>query len=140
MTRERIVLDTNVLISGSLIDDSTPARALEKAIRTGQLLGSTATLRELTQKLLSPKFDRFVSREKRERLLLRFAAVVEIVEVIQTITASRDGNDDKFLEVAVNGRANTLVTGDKDLLVLNPFRDIAIVTPAQYLKRQPGSP
>lgn len=83
--------------------------------------------------LLQAKFDRFVSREKRELVLLRFAAIVEIVEIIQTVSASPDGKDDKFLEVAVNGRASTLVSGDKDLLVLNPFRGIQIVTPAMYL-------
>jgi uncharacterized protein len=135
VTRERVVLDTNVLISGVLSSESTPARAVDRAITAGQLLASVATLRELTERLLSPKFDPFVSREKRELLLLRFSAVVEIVEVIQRVTASRDGKDDKFLEVAVNGRAETLVTGDKDLLVLNPFRGISILTPASYMKR-----
>jgi putative PIN family toxin of toxin-antitoxin system len=51
--------------------------------------------------------------------------------VLQPIRASRDPKDDKFLEAAVNGRADVLVTGDKDLLDLNPFRGVAIVTPAQ---------
>jgi len=41
----------------------------------------------------------------------------------------------KFLEAAVNGRADVIVTGDKDLLDLNPFRSIAIMTPADYLAR-----
>ena len=135
MTRERLVLDTNVLISGALLEDSTPARALDRAIANGQLLASQETLRELTERLLSSKFDRFITRNKREMFALRFAAVVELVEVIQSVTASRDGKDDKFLEVAVNGRATVLVTGDKDLLVLNPFRGIEVMTPADFLRR-----
>ena len=53
----------------------------------------------------------------------------------QPIRASRDPKDDKFLEAAVNGRADVIVTGDKDLLDLDPFRGIAIVTPAAYLIR-----
>ena len=68
MTRERIVVDTNVLISGVLSGTSIPALALEKAISDGQLLGSTATVRELIETLLSSKFDPYVSREKRDTL------------------------------------------------------------------------
>jgi len=135
MKGERVVLDTNVLISGSLSSTSTPASAFENAISNGQLLASEATLRELMEKLLSEKFDEYVSRERREALLLRLAPLVEIVEIVQTIQASRDPKDDKFLEVAVNGRADVLVTGDKDLLELNPFRGVAILTPADYVAR-----
>ena len=135
MARERVVLDTNVLISGALSSTSKPALALEKAITDGQLLASTATLRELMEKLLSAKFDRYVTREARDALLARLAPLVEIVEIVQRIQASRDPKDDKFLEVAVNGRADVLVSGDGDLLELNPFRGIAILTPAAYIGR-----
>ena len=132
---ERIVLDTNVLISGLLSATSTPARAVDRAIRNGQLVASTAALRELMTKLLSPRFDRFVSRDSRDALLLRLAPLVEIVKIVQTVQACRDPRDDKFLEAAVNGRADVIVTGDRDLVTLHPFRGIAIVTPAGYLRR-----
>ena len=140
MARERIVFDTNVLISGALSTTSTPARALEAAIATADLLASTATLRELTEKLLSAKFDAYVSRQQREALLMRLAPLVEIVAILQSFQASRDPKDDKFLEVAVNGRADVIVTGDGDLLALHPFRGIAILTPAAYLNRQARRP
>jgi putative PIN family toxin of toxin-antitoxin system len=136
MTRERVVLDTNVLISGTLSTTSTPAGALEKAINEGQLLASTATLRELIERLLSAKFDVYVSREKRDALLVRLVALIEMVEIVETVQASRDPKDDKFLDVAVNGRADVIVTGDKDLVALNPYRGIAILTPADYIRRQ----
>jgi putative PIN family toxin of toxin-antitoxin system len=135
MTRERVVIDTNVLISSLLLAMSTPARAVDKAVTNAQLVATRETLRELIEKLHSPKFDRYVRRERREALLERIASLVEIVEVLQAIRASRDPKDDKFLEAAVNGRADVIVTGDKDLLNLNPFRGIAIVTPADYLGR-----
>ena len=61
--------------------------------------------------------------------------LVEIVEVVQQVRACRDPHDDKFLEAAVNGRADVIITGDKDLLELHPFRGIAIVGPADYLSR-----
>jgi putative PIN family toxin of toxin-antitoxin system len=136
MTRERVVIDTNVLISGLLLATSNPAQAVERAVQHGQLVATTATLRELIEKLHSPKFDRYVRRDVRDALLQRVASVVEIVDVLQSIHASRDPQDDKFLEAAVNGRADVIVTGDKDLLDLNPFRGIAIVTPADYLARE----
>ena len=135
MARERIVFDTNVLISGALSTTSTPARALEAAIAKGDLLASTSTLLELTEKLLSAKFDAYVSREQREALLMCLAPLIDIVTILQTFHASRDPDDDKFLDVAVNGRADVIVTGDGDLLALHPFRGIAILTPAAYLER-----
>jgi putative PIN family toxin of toxin-antitoxin system len=138
MTRERVVIDTNVLISGLLSSTSTPARAVEKAATTAQLVATTETLRELIEKLHASTFDRYVRRERRDALLERIAALVEIIDVLQSIRASRDPTDDKFLEAAVNGRADVIVTGDKDLLALNPFRGIAIVTPADYLARRPN--
>jgi putative PIN family toxin of toxin-antitoxin system len=136
MTHERVVIDTNVLISGLFSTTSTPALAVEKAIRNAQLVATAETLRELIERLLQPKFDRYVSRERRDALLQRVASLVEIIEALQLVRASRDPKDDKFLEAAVNGRANVLVTGDRDLLDLNPFRGIVILTPADYLARE----
>jgi putative PIN family toxin of toxin-antitoxin system len=98
---------------------STPAKALEKAV---------------TKALTT--FDRYVRRDRRDALLERVASLVEIIDVLQSIHASRDPKDNKFLDAAVNGRADVIVTGDKDLLDLNPFRGIAIVTPAAYLARE----
>ena len=88
-------------------------------------------------KLLSPKFDRYIPRERRDALLLRLAPLIEMVEVVQRVQASRDPADDKFLEVALNGRADVVVSGDHDLLELHPFRGIAILAPAGYLRRRP---
>jgi putative PIN family toxin of toxin-antitoxin system len=139
MTRERLVIDTNVFISGLLSSTSHPARVVERAIEHGQLLGSTQTVRELIETLLLPKFDRYVSRQRREALLDRLAPLVEIVEIVQRVQVCRDPKDDKFLELAVNGRANVVVTGDDDLLSLHPFRGIDILSPAAYLDR-PGKP
>jgi putative PIN family toxin of toxin-antitoxin system len=105
---------------------------MEKAITDGQLLASISTLRELVEKFDSRKFDPYVSHEQRDRLLQRLLPLVEIIEIVQSIRASRDPKDDQFLEVAVNGRADVLITVDGDLLALHPFRGIQIVTPAVY--------
>ena len=57
MTRERVVIDTNVLISSLFLTTSTPAQAVDKAVTNAQLTATTETLRELIGKLHSPKFD-----------------------------------------------------------------------------------
>lgn len=133
MKIERVVIDTNVLISAALLDDSVPARARNHAIRHAQLVATEQTFAELTGRLLDSKFDRYVSRATRETFLKRLQPIIELVPVIQVVRACRDPRDDMFLEAAVNGRADVLVTGDKDLLALHPFADIAIVTPSNYL-------
>ena len=65
---------------------------------------------------------------------MRMLARAELVEIVELISASRDPKDDKFLELAVSGRADLIVSGDADLLVLNPFRGIPVVTPAAFLR------
>lgn len=134
-THDRVVVDTNVFISGVLSVTSPPARCVEAVAVNGQLLATEATLKELFERLLSPKFDPYVARARREELLSRLAPLVEIVEVVQQVRACRDPHDDRFLEAAVNGRADVLITGDKDLLDLHPFRGIAIIGPSEYLGR-----
>ncbi|MCC6867316.1 MAG: putative toxin-antitoxin system toxin component, PIN family [Burkholderiales bacterium] len=135
MAPERVVIDTNVFLTGLLSAISTPARAVERAIRQDQVLASRETLRELAAKLLSPKFDRYVARARRVALLDRLAPNLIVVEIVQRIRACRDPKDDAFLELAVNGSANLIVTGDRDLLSLHPFRGIDILSPSVYLER-----
>lgn len=96
---------------------------------------SDATLGELADVLSRAKFDRYISIEDRQLFFRRLARVVEVVPITHTVRVCRDPKDDKFLEVAVNGAANLIITGDEDLLVLNPYRDIGITKPAQYVAR-----
>jgi predicted nucleic acid-binding protein len=58
----------------------------------------------------------------------------KLVTLIERIVACRDPTDDKFLEQAVNGHAELIVSGDADLLVLNPFGEIRIITPAALVQ------
>ena len=133
MPAKRIVIDTNILVSAFLSQKSVPAQALNYAIHHDQPLASTATMRELIRVLKSPKFDPYVSAEHRDALVIRFAPLVEMVEVVQPVHVCRDADDDRVLEVAVNGMADTIISGDRDLLTLDPFRGIRIVTPRAYL-------
>jgi putative PIN family toxin of toxin-antitoxin system len=132
----RLVLDTNILISAALRNGSFPHLALLKARTEARLLASDETLAEFREVLMREKFDRFVDRALREGLFLEYERLCTRVPVAHPIRACRDPKDDKFLEVAVHGRADAIVTGDADLLDLNPFRGIAILTPREYLEQQ----
>jgi putative PIN family toxin of toxin-antitoxin system len=132
---ERVVFDSNVLISRALLPTSIPARAVRKAVDNATILVSEAILDELTEVLSRPKFDRYVTIAERQEFLKSLGRIAEMIPITYTVRACRDPRDDKILELAVNGGATVVVTGDKDLLPLNPFRDIPIVTPAEYLAR-----
>jgi len=133
--RARVVVDNNALVSRLLIPNSVPGRAVRKAVDEAQLLISEATLEELADVLARPKLDPYVSIADRQEFIRLLGRVAELVPITFTVRACRDPKDDKFLELAINGRADLIVTGDKDLLELNPFRDIPIVTPGEYLER-----
>jgi hypothetical protein len=132
---ERLVLDTNVILSELLFPGSTPRRALLEA-QSSQVLGSDATLLELVQVMVRPRFDWYLDRSVRQRLVAEFMNSCEAIPVLDPIRACRDPKDDKFLEVAMNGQADVIVTGDRDLLDLNPFRGIAILTPRAHLEQE----
>ena len=127
----RVVLDTNVLVSAALKVNSAPAAAVRAVEERALLLKSAATERQLFDVLARPYFASLIGRETLV-WLQRLMSSAELVAITQRITACRDPTDDKFLELAVNGRAELIISGDADLLVLNPFRGIPIVTPAAY--------
>jgi putative PIN family toxin of toxin-antitoxin system len=133
-----LVFDTNVLVSAALQATSIPSRAVRHAARADTLLASAATLSELARTLERPKFDRYVSLAARREFIGFVHMASRLVEIDRSIRACRDPADDKFLDVAVNGGAELIVTGDADLLVLHPFEDIEIITPTAYLTRVGG--
>ena len=133
--RERVVVDTNTLVSRLLLSQSVPGRAVRRVVDEAQILVSEETMSELADVLARAKFDRYVTIEDRQQFLLLLGRVAEWVPIVGAVQACRDPNDDKFLALGVCGEAATLITGDDDLLVLNPFQGISIVTPADYLAR-----
>ncbi|MEO6071969.1 MAG: putative toxin-antitoxin system toxin component, PIN family [Burkholderiales bacterium] len=131
---ERFVFDTNVLVSGVLFAESKPAQAFFLALRTGVLLTSLAALYELSIVLRRQKFDKYLAIEEREQFLDQYTRSTTTIEIIETIQLCRDPKDNTFLEIAVNGGATYLITGDPDLLVLHPFRKIPIISPDTFLQ------
>ena len=131
--RQRLIVDTNALVSRLLLPASIPGQAVDKAVEEAQLLISEATLEELADVLARAKFDPYVTVGDRQEFLRLLDRIAEMVPIIHTIRACRDARDDKFLELAVNGEAGLIITGDADLLDLDPFQGIPIITPANYL-------
>lgn len=129
----RWVIDTNVLISRLLLPSGVAARAVDHALARGVLLVSDATLSELATVLSRRKFDRYVTVAEREKFIFLLGGVARCVTITTPIVMCRDPRDDKFLQLALSGNADAIVTGDADLLALNPFHGIAIVTPAEFL-------
>jgi putative PIN family toxin of toxin-antitoxin system len=135
----RYVLDTNLIISAIIFPESAPGRALRIA-QAGTILASDATKLELIAVIERPRFDRYVDISVRRAVAAEYVRNSEPISISFPIRASRDPDDDKFLEVAVHGRADFIVTGDEDLLILNPFQGIAILSPAEFLARETEQP
>jgi putative PIN family toxin of toxin-antitoxin system len=133
MNETRIVLDPGVAVSAVLLPRSVPRQAFDAAAGRGKLLVSEATVAELDEGLRRPKFNKYVPEEKRLEILAALVQAAELVEVTEVITACRDLKDNKFLELAVCGRAGHIISGDGDLLALHPFRGIAVVRPQAFL-------
>ncbi len=129
----RLVLDTNVVVSALLLSGSIPRQAFDKALTQGTLLISVPILLELAEVLHRKQFNKYLLEEERMRFLVGLLKASELLETAESITECRDPKDNKFLELAFCGKADCIVSGDADLLVLSPFRDIPIVTPTEFL-------
>lgn len=135
MNKSRFVLDTNLIVSAALFKQSVARQAFEKALTTGDILLSDALQAEVSEVLLRQKFDRYVSLETCLRFLSGFISLSTVVEISEQIQVCRDPKDDMVLETAVNGQADTIITGDQELLVLHPFRQIAVLSPRAFLNQ-----
>jgi putative PIN family toxin of toxin-antitoxin system len=129
----RLVVDTNVFASAIIFPGSVPRQVVDHALDHGVVIFSEATMSELAEVLSRSKFDTFVSRAERELFLAQIESAAEFVPIIRLVRACRDPKDDKFLEAALNGRAEVVITGDADLLEMHPWRGIAILTPKSCL-------
>ncbi len=130
---QRVVLDSNVVVSRLLAPNSVPARAVHKASYLGQVLVSDDFLKELTSVLGRRKFDRYLSFEDRSDFLSQLRKLAQHIVTRTTIVACRDPKDNIILELAFDGQPDIIVTGDGDLLSLGTFHGIPIITPAVYI-------
>ena len=129
------VFDTNSLISAALIATSINARALDVALTIGRLAISESALMEFAEVNFRKKFDKYFTNEA-ERL--EAIDKIEKNSILffpkEIATSCRDAKDNKFLELSIAANASCIITGDKDLLVLHPFREIPIISAAEFLR------
>ena len=133
----RVVVDTNILVRALIMPHGTVGPVLLR-LRQGDyvLLYAQPLLEELVDVLNRPRIRQKYRLTDRDIetvigfILLRGEAVVPQ----EQIAACRDPKDDKFLEVAVSGKADVIVSGDEDLLVLHPFAGIPILPPVAFLR------
>jgi putative PIN family toxin of toxin-antitoxin system len=126
-------MDTNVAVSAALLPRSVPRQAFDRALEHGTVLISSATVAELNDVLRRPRFDKYVHEEERLEFLATLVRESELVVVTDVVTDCRDPKDNKFLELALSGQATHIVSGDEDLLVLHPFREVSILTPQTFV-------
>lgn len=130
----RYVFDTNVIISALLFENGKPAQAFQYALANGEVLLSLDLLEELNEVLGREKFNRYVTNEEREEFLEALVERTVLIEIVENVQECRDPKDDKVLELALNGEAQYIISGDKDLLVLHPFRNVTVITVEEFLK------
>ncbi|MGV2389139.1 MAG: putative toxin-antitoxin system toxin component, PIN family [Microcystis novacekii Mn_MB_F_20050700_S1] len=133
MNKPRFVFDANVIVSAFLFKNSSPRLALETAKNQGIIILSETVIDELSNVLSRSKFDRYLAKSIRQELLETLVEASLLVQPSESIDECRDAKDNKYLELAISGHAESIITGDEDLLVLNPFRNIKIITVLEFL-------
>ena len=128
-----IVFDASAIVSAALRADSVPAQALLRADATDLFALSAEVGVEIAEALGRPRFARAVTADRRTRILdiLRGGAVWFVPA--ERVADCRDPKDDKSLELALASGAGAIVSGDADLLVLDPWRCVRILRPAESL-------
>lgn len=133
----RAVVDTNILVSALIRPHGSVGPVLHR-LRLGHyiLLYTQSILEELVDVLSRPRIrDKYGVTEDDVKTVVALVLLRgKPVTVYKTLAVCRDSKDNKFLEAAVAGKADVNVTGDEDLLTLDPFEGIPIVPPAEFLR------
>ncbi|GHT23663.1 twitching motility protein PilT [Bacteroidia bacterium] len=127
----RVILDTNLWISllitpNSIVDDVL-------SIEGVQFIFSQDLLSELHDVTIRPKFRKYFSIDKMEELLKKIRKYTKIVRIKTVVTQCRDPKDNFLLELAIDGKAHFLLTGDSDLLDIKEFGKTSIIKVKDFL-------
>jgi hypothetical protein len=123
----KIVIDTNVWISfliGKILGN-LKNYILDEKIR---VITSEEQIEELVSVLRRPKFKEYFTESDIEELLFLVYKTCQFVEIKENVNDCRDKRDNFILEIAINGEADYIITGDQDLMVLNPYRGTRILS------------
>lgn len=136
MKKTRVVLDTNIFLSALL--GSKKARFLIKEILSDeyQLVMSDKQIDEMKDVLCREKFNKVITKEVVDELMFLLQIKIITPVIYSKINDCRDVKDNFILEEAVYGKAKYILTGDKDLLELNPYKGIQIITMNEFIKEK----
>ena len=136
MERTKIVVDTNIFVSAFL--GSKNAKFLIKEIINDEyeLVMGKDQFREIETVLKRPKFSKYISEGEVDEFMGYLSLKIIMPAIYDTIHDCRDEKDNMILEGAVYGNAKYIITGDEDLLVLNPYRWIEILTLRQFISHE----
>lgn len=129
----RIVIDTNVVISGTFFG-GYPRKVIEAAVKSDVKACASVDIVQEYRETVDEMIAKGQGKLDRKVLNLLMLAL-EMVEPQKKIKASRDGDDDMFIDCAKEAKALFIVSGDKDLLVLGEYEGIEIVTAREFCER-----
>ena len=131
-----LIIDANVLISAAIAKHSIPDQVVRRALLEDVVIRSISTTQELSNSLKKKKLDRYFRNEyERDLFIHLFLRQSKLIEVTDQVRICRDPKDNQYLELALSGKADCIVSGDPDLQVLNPYENIPIISPREFLDR-----
>jgi len=134
-TKHRAIFDTNIWVSFLLTNDFSKIDQLFKDNKL-TLLFSQELLDEFLEVAQRPKFTKYFSTTDLQNLISKIRTKAEFVLVTSTFELCRDHKDNFLLALANDGRASHLITGDKDLLVLEKLNKTEILTMTDYFAQK----
>ena len=133
--KPKVVIDTSTLLSACIYPDRAPAQAVRWLAQNTIPFASESTFAEAEKVLLRPNFERWRKRDEREIFIAGYRASLSFIEPTENVTDCRDPTDNQFLSLAIAAKAEFILASDPDLLVLNPYQGIAILTVKEVLAK-----
>jgi len=130
----RLVIDTNLWISFIISRKLNDLETLLLADNC-KILFSAELVKELEATITKPKLQKYFAENALEEMLTAFDSYIDFIEVKSNVKVCRDPNDDFLLALAKDGKANFLITGDNDLLVIGNYGKTEIIKITNFLKR-----
>jgi len=130
---KRVIIDTNLWIS-FLITNNLNILSELFLFERFQIIFSDELFNEFLDVARRPKFKKYFDEKSVQLLIENISEKLEFIEVASVITICRDLKDNFILALSIDGNADYIVTGDKDLLSLNGFKGKKIITINEFIK------
>ena len=130
----RVVVDTNILVSFAIRPNQDFERLFDYLAGQSVTLVSEETIAELFAVLSREKFREYIPQDSAIDYVEWYAGISESVAITEHVIACRDPKDDKFLSLAVAGKADCIISGDNDLLDMVAYNGIPVYRAAEFLK------